>query len=110
MQHGCTKPAPCPGDQFQRAVDKHLTGKDTEPTEIIDFKLYQSQVPVIEQAIETAALMLGTYKSRGDCLEMICADFFVRRTPKASSRASVLRRGRLFWIACAAIMRSNGAA
>jgi hypothetical protein len=26
-------------------------------------------------AIETAALMLGTDKSRGYCLEMICADF-----------------------------------
>jgi hypothetical protein len=30
---------------------------------------------VIEQAIETAGLMLGTDKSRGYCLEMICADF-----------------------------------
>jgi hypothetical protein len=30
---------------------------------------------VIEQAIETAAMMLGTNKSRGYCLEMICADF-----------------------------------
>ena len=30
---------------------------------------------MIEQAIETAALMLGTDKSRGYCLEMICADF-----------------------------------
>src|SRR3989449_7717125 len=43
--------------------------------EIIYFKLYKSQIPVIEQAIETAALMLGTDKSRGYCLEMICADF-----------------------------------
>jgi hypothetical protein len=30
---------------------------------------------VVEKAIETAALMLGTDKSRGYCLEMICADF-----------------------------------
>jgi hypothetical protein len=30
---------------------------------------------VIEQARETAALMLGTDKSRAYCLEMICADF-----------------------------------
>jgi O-methyltransferase involved in polyketide biosynthesis len=30
---------------------------------------------VIEQALDTAALMLGTDKSRGYCLEMICADF-----------------------------------
>jgi hypothetical protein len=37
--------------------------------------LYKSQPPVVEQAIETAALMLGTDKSRGYCLEMICADF-----------------------------------
>ena len=37
--------------------------------------VYKSQIPVIEQAIETAALMLGTDKSRGYCLEMICADF-----------------------------------
>ncbi len=35
----------------------------------------QSQTPVIERAIETAALMLGSDRSRGYCLEMICADF-----------------------------------
>ncbi len=52
--------------------DQHLTGKDTEPTEIVCFKFYQRQIPVIEQ--ETAALMLGTDKSRGHRLEMICAD------------------------------------
>ena len=43
--------------------------------ELIYFKVYKSQIPVIEQAIETAALMLGSDKSRGYCLEMICADF-----------------------------------
>lgn len=64
-----------PRDQFKREVDHHLTGKNSEPTEIIYFKLYQSQVPVIEQAVERAALMLGSDKSRGYCLEMICADF-----------------------------------
>jgi hypothetical protein len=37
--------------------------------------LYQSQMPVIERAIETAAQMLGSDRSRGYCLEMICADF-----------------------------------
>jgi hypothetical protein len=30
---------------------------------------------VVEQALATAALMLGSDKSRGYCLEMICADF-----------------------------------
>jgi len=32
-------------------------------------------MPVIEKAIETAARMLGSNRSRGYCLEMICADF-----------------------------------
>ena len=64
-----------PKDQFKHEVEKELTGVDSEPAEIIYFKFYKSQIPVIEQAIETAALMLGTDKSRGYCLEMICADF-----------------------------------
>src|SRR6202790_2674988 len=64
-----------PKEQFKREVEKELTGRETEPAEIIYFKLYKSQIPVIEQAVEAAALMLGTDKSRGYCLEMICADF-----------------------------------
>jgi hypothetical protein len=64
-----------PKEEFKREVEKELTGRETEPYEIIYFKLYKSQIPVIEQAIETAGLMLGTDKSRGYCLEMICADF-----------------------------------
>ena len=35
---------------------------------------------MIEQALETAALMLGGNKSRGYCLEMICADFLAGAT------------------------------
>jgi hypothetical protein len=62
-------------EEFTREVEKELTGRETEPHEIIYFKIYKSQIPIIEQAIETAALMLGTDKSRGYCLEMICADF-----------------------------------
>jgi len=64
-----------PREEFAREVEKELTGRDSEPHEILYFKLYKSQIPVIEQALETAALMLGTDKSRGYCLEMICADF-----------------------------------
>ncbi len=64
-----------PKEEFKREVEKELGGKETEPWEIIYFKLYKSQIPVIEQALETAALMLGSDKSRGYCLEMICADF-----------------------------------
>ncbi len=64
-----------PKEQFKREVEKELTGRETESYEIIYFKLYKSQIPVVEQALETATLMLGTDKSRGYCLEMICADF-----------------------------------
>ena len=64
-----------PKEDFSREVEKELTGKEEEPSELIYFKIYKSQIPVIDQAIETAALMLGTDKSRGYCLEMICADF-----------------------------------
>src|SRR5271167_1154163 len=64
-----------PKEDFRREVEKELTGREEEPSELIYFKVYKSQMPVIEQAIETAGLMLGTDKSRGYCLEMICADF-----------------------------------
>ncbi len=64
-----------PKEQFKREVERHLTGKETEPWELIYFKLYKSQLAVIEQALEKAALMLGSDKSRGYALEMICADF-----------------------------------
>ena len=62
-------------EEFKREVERELTGNDSEPSELIYFKVYKSQVPVIEQAIEVAGLMLGSDKSRGYCLEMICADF-----------------------------------
>jgi hypothetical protein len=64
-----------PEKDFQQAVERELTGKITEPWEIVYFKLYESQIPVIDRALETAALMLGSDRSRGYCLEMICADF-----------------------------------
>jgi hypothetical protein len=64
-----------PREEFQREVEKDLNGRETEPWEILCFKFYKSQIPVIERALETAALMLGGDKSRGYCLEMICADF-----------------------------------
>ena len=62
-------------EEFQRAVERHVTGKESEPWELLYFKVYKSQLLVIERALETAGLMLGTDKSRGYCLEMICADF-----------------------------------
>jgi hypothetical protein len=84
-----------PKEQFKREVERHLTGKETEPSELICFKVYKSQLPVIEKAIETAALMLGTDKSRGYCLEMICADFLAGAAleqPDASTLTLSLQR------------------
>ena len=64
-----------PKEEFKAEVERELTGRDSEPSELMYFKIYKSQMPVIEQALDTAALMLGSDKSRGYCLEMICADF-----------------------------------
>jgi len=57
-----------PKEGFRCTVERHVTGKETEPWELIYFRLYRSQLPVVERALEVAGM-------RGDCLEMICADF-----------------------------------
>ena len=57
-----------PREEFKREVERHLTGKESEPWEMLYFKVYKSQLPVFEQALETASLMLGGQKSRGYCL------------------------------------------
>ncbi len=75
QKHQSSVGSNCRANAFHKDRLRHLTGQETEPWEIIYFKLYKSQLAVIEQALETAALMLGTDKSRGYCLEMICADF-----------------------------------
>jgi len=64
-----------PKREFKAEVERELTGREAEPSELMYFKVYRSQQPVIEQALDTAALMLGSDRSRGYCLEMICADF-----------------------------------
>ena len=38
-----------PREEFTREVEKELTGRDSEPSELIYFKVYKSQAPVIEQ-------------------------------------------------------------
>jgi len=86
-----------PKEGFKREVEKHLTGQETEPWEIIYFKLYKSQLPVIERALETAVLMLGASKSRGYCLEMICADFLAGAHLEDGNSGSLLcALGRLY--------------
>jgi hypothetical protein len=89
-----------PKEEFKREVERHLTGKETEPYELVTFKLYRSQLPVVEQALETAGLMLGSDKSRGYCLEMICADFLAGAHADGGSADALLRSMlRLFQLA-----------
>ena len=86
-----------PKDDFSQEVERYLTGRETEPWELIYFKVYKSQLPVIEQALEAAALMLGSDKSRGYCLEMICADFLAGANLDAGNpEALLLAMNRLF--------------
>src|SRR5436189_5933446 len=46
-----------PKDQFKLEVEKELPGRESEPWEIIYFKLYKTQIPGSEHAIEPAASM-----------------------------------------------------
>jgi hypothetical protein len=54
-----------PAEQFKREVGKELTGRETEPHEIIYLKIYKSQIPVVEQALETAALAARVLRQVG---------------------------------------------
>jgi hypothetical protein len=85
-----------PREEFKREVERHLTGRETEPSEMLYFKVYKSQLPVIEQALETAGLMLGR-DARGYCLEMICADFLAgANLENGSPKSLLLALSRLF--------------
>jgi len=79
-----------PREEFKREVERHLTGKETEPWDMLYFKVYKSQLAVIEEALETASLMLGGQKARGYCLEMICADFLAGANLDVSGRSDSL--------------------
>jgi hypothetical protein len=63
-----------PKEEFRQEVDRHLNGPNREPWEVLHFKLYKSQVTVVENALRMAERMLGS-RVRSHALEMICADF-----------------------------------
>jgi hypothetical protein len=48
-----------PKEQFKQEVERELTGRETEPWDIVYVKLYQNQIPVVERAIRDRGLMLG---------------------------------------------------
>ena len=86
-----------PRAEFKREVDRFMTGRESEPWELLYFKVYKSQLAVIERAFEIAGLMLGTDKSRGYCLEMICADFLAgANIEEANPEALVLSLRRVY--------------
>jgi len=86
-----------PKGEFKREVERHLTGAEQEPWEMLYFKIYKGQLQVIEKALETASLMLGSQKPRGYCLEMICADFLAgAQLEDSSSSALLLALDRLY--------------
>ena len=72
---GCTKAREMAKEWFQQEMEKELTGRETEPWEVY-FKLYKSQMPVVEQAIGRAALTLGTGSVAAS---KICSDIAVSR-------------------------------
>jgi len=59
VQSGCTKLERCRTGSLNVRLRKELSGRETEPWEILYFKCYK-RILVIEGAIETAALMLGS--------------------------------------------------
>src|SRR3990172_5560644 len=76
--------------QLKEEVYKYFTGQDYEPYEMVYFKLYESQLPVVERALHVASRMVGTERSRGYCLELISADFLAGRTEESTPEEILL--------------------
>jgi hypothetical protein len=77
-------------EELKEEVHRYFTGEDLEPYEMVYFKLFESQLPIIERALYVAARMAGTERSRGYCLELICADFLAGRTEESSPEETLL--------------------
>jgi hypothetical protein len=76
--------------ELKEAVYKYFTGEDYEPYEMVYFKLFESQLPVVERALYVASRMVGSERSRGYCLELICADFLAGRTEESTPEEILL--------------------
>ncbi len=77
-------------EQLQQAVHRYFTGEDLEPYEMVYFKLFECQLPIIERALYVASRLAGTERSRGYCLELVCADFLAGRTEESSPEEILL--------------------
>ena len=76
--------------QLKEEVYKYFSGQDYEPYEMVYFKLYESQLPIVERALYVATRMVGSERSRGYCLELICADFLAGRTEESTPEEILL--------------------
>ena len=84
----------CNKQELKEEVHRYFTGEDLEPYEMVYFKLFESQLPIVERALYVAAQMAGTERSRGYCLELICADFLAggRRSRRRRKPSWVIHR------------------
>jgi hypothetical protein len=80
----------CTKQELKEEVYKYFTGEDYEPYEMVYFKLFESQLPIVERALYVASRMVGTERSRGYCLELVCADFLAGRTEESSPEEILL--------------------
>jgi hypothetical protein len=85
----------CTKQELKKEVYKYFTGENYEPYEMVCFKLFESQLPIVERAMYVASRMAGTERSRGYCLELICADFLSGRTEESSPEEILLVLHRL---------------
>lgn len=85
----------CTKQELKEEVYKYFTGEDYEPYEMVYFKLYESQLPIVERALYVASRMVGSEKSRGYCLELVCADFLAGRTEESTPEEILLVMERL---------------
>ncbi len=80
----------CTKQELKEEVYKYFTGEDYEPYEMVYFKLFESQLPLVERALYVASRMVGTERSRGYCLELVCADFLAGRTEESTPEEMLL--------------------
>ncbi len=80
----------CSKEELKRRATGTSRGEDLEPYEMVYFKLFESQLPIIERALYVASRIAGTERSRGFCLELVCADFLAGRTEESSPEETLL--------------------
>ena len=57
MQPGCASPGTAK-KQFRREVQKELTARETEASELVYFKLYKSEIPLSSRRSKTVLTSL----------------------------------------------------